>query len=221
MNNKEIQTIRMMTYFIDATSKIIEEEGVDHVTIRGVAENAGYNSATIYNYFGELSHLIYFASMKFLKKYTNAIPHYVSGGEDPLEKYLLLWECFCNYSFQEPHIYNAIFISDLGVQPADLFKEYYHIFPMDLIDLPEDFKPMIIESSLSLRERIALKKCVEAEYIKKENAEKINEMNVLIWQGMITKILNNRSMYSAEEACQITMDYIKQVTLNANQFQFN
>lgn len=41
----------MWKYFVDATAEIIEEEGVENVTIRKVADRAGYNSATIYNYF--------------------------------------------------------------------------------------------------------------------------------------------------------------------------
>ncbi len=48
-----------MTYFIDATNEIIENEGIESVTIRKVANLAGYNSATIYNYFENLDHLIF------------------------------------------------------------------------------------------------------------------------------------------------------------------
>lgn len=59
MKNKEIQMGRMWKYFVDATAEIIEEEGLENVTIRKVADKAGYNSATIYNYFSEVSHLIF------------------------------------------------------------------------------------------------------------------------------------------------------------------
>ena len=49
----------MWKYFVDATAEIIEEEGLENVTIRKVADKAGYNSATIYNYFSEISHLLF------------------------------------------------------------------------------------------------------------------------------------------------------------------
>jgi AcrR family transcriptional regulator len=220
MTNKEIQTMRIMTYFIDATVQIIEEEGIQNVTIRKVADLAGYNSATIYNYFGELSHLIFFASMKFLKPYTAELPHYMSKGKDPLERYLLLWECFCKYSFQKPQIYYAIFSSDLGIKPHKMMQEYYEIFPNDLLNLPEDLVPMVLESSISQRDRIALEKCVAAGLIKSENAEKINEMNLLVWQGMQTMLLNQRILYTAEEASKVTVNYIKQIIMNSNEFDF-
>jgi AcrR family transcriptional regulator len=221
MTNKEIQTMRVMTYFIDATAQIIEEEGIENITIRKVADLAGYNSATIYNYFGELSHLIFFASMKFLKPYTKALPEYMSHGKNPLERYLLLWECFCKFSFKNPHIYFAIFSSDLGDKPHKMMQEYYEIFPNDLLNIPEDLIPMILESNISERDRMALEKCIDAGLIKKENAAKVNEMNLLVWQGMLTQLLNHRVIYSAEEASKITMMYIEQIIRNANEFKFD
>ena len=42
---------RVMDYFINATIDIVSESGIDSVTLRSVAEKAGYNSATLYNYF--------------------------------------------------------------------------------------------------------------------------------------------------------------------------
>ena len=57
----------MMSYFIIAAQQIIQEEGIKAVTIRKVAALAGYNSATIYNYFENLENLLFFASMKYLR----------------------------------------------------------------------------------------------------------------------------------------------------------
>jgi AcrR family transcriptional regulator len=219
LEKREIQIIRMMSYFVDATAQIIEEEGIDNITIRKIADIAGYNSATIYNYFEELSHLIFFAAMRYLKKYAEALPEYMLQGKDPLEKYLLLWECFCKFSFKEPQIYHAIFTSNLGGQPQELINDYYGIFPTDLMNLPEDLKPMFLESNLSRRGRIALERCIEAGYIKEEHAEDIVEMATLTWQGMHIMLLNNRRNYSVEEATEITMKYIRQIVTNANQFK--
>jgi AcrR family transcriptional regulator len=210
----------MMSYFIDATAQIIEEEGIENITIRKIGDLAGYNSATIYNYFGELSHLIFFASMKFMKKYTDALPEYMSRGNNSLEKYLLLWQCFCEYSFKEPQIYHAVFSANLGSQPEELMKEYYDIFPTDLDNLPQDLKPMVLESRLSQRDKIAMGKCVNEGYIKSENADKINEMNLLVWQGMHTMLLNQRVSYTDKEASEITMKYIREIIYNANEFNF-
>lgn len=215
LDKKEIQRTRIMRYFIDATVQIMKEEGIEHVTIRKVADIAGYNSATIYNYFQELSHLIFFAGMTFLKKYTDALPEYMAKGENSLEKYLLTWECFCKYSFAEPKIYSAIFSSNLGAQPEELLQNYYTIFPMDIIELPEEFLPMVLESNLSKRGRVALEKSVKEGLIKEEHAEELNEMAVLMWQGMLTLLLNNRRTYTPEEAVEKTMKYIRKIAYSA------
>lgn len=221
MDNKAIQTLRMMGYFIEATVQIIDEEGIENVTIRKVSDLAGYNSATIYNYFSELSHLVFYASLRILKKYTDALPTYMAKGNNPLERYLLLWECFCQYSFSEPQIYHAIFSSDVGGGSKELMDEYYDQFPDDLDNLPPDLKPIFQEFNLDNRDRIAMEKCVQAGYIKEANAKHIHEMTRLIWQGMLTLVLNRRYDYSGEEATEITMKYVKEIVENANTFSFN
>ncbi|WP_209121884.1 TetR/AcrR family transcriptional regulator [Alkalihalobacillus sp. BA299] len=211
--NKEIQTIRMMVYFIDATSEIIKNEGMDKITIRKIADLAGFNSATIYNYFEELSHLIFFASMRYVKKYIDALPEYLDLATNPLEKYFKIWECFCKHSFEDPQIYYAVFSSNLGCPPEKLLKEYYGMFPTDLVEVPESLKNMLKEPNLAKRDRIALDECVQNGYIKEEDAIRLSEMHFLIWQGMLNMMLNKRVDYSIEEATNITMSHIRQ-TLN-------
>lgn len=213
--NKEIQTVRMMSYFIDATAKIIEKEGIDNVTIRKVADIAGYNSATIYNYFEDLSHLIFFASMKFVKKYTDALPEYLSKAKTPLERYFLIWECFCKHSFASPQIYYAVFSSDLGIHPKKLSK-YYEFYPTDLSEAPEDLRNMLLESNLSRRTRIALEQCIKEGYIKESNANQIAEAHYILWQGILTMFINHRSINTVEEATEMTMKHIRHTIVLVN-----
>lgn len=206
--NKEIQSIRMMSYFIEATAKIIEDEGIDHVTIRKVADIAGYNSATIYNYFEDLSHLVFFASMKFLKEYTDSLPKYLSKAKTPLEKYFLTWESFCKYSFASPQIYYAIFSSDLGVHPEKM-SEYYDFFPNDLLGVPEEFRSMALETNLSKRTRIALEQCIKEGVITESDADRMADTHYLIWQGALTLFINNRSANTVQEITEMTLKHIR------------
>ena len=52
--------------FINAAAEIMEEEGVESLTLRKVSGRAGYNSATLYNYFNDLEHLVACASVRWL-----------------------------------------------------------------------------------------------------------------------------------------------------------
>jgi AcrR family transcriptional regulator len=215
LDNKGKQMQRMWQYFVDATVEIIEEEGVQNVTIRKIADKAGYNSATIYNYFQEVSHVIFFAALRYLQKYLDALPQYMSKGKDSLERYLLSWELFCIHSFREPEIYNAIFLANLGDRPEELLEHYYSVYQADLIDeLPDDVKKILVEYNLSKRSRAELEKSVEQGLIHKEDVHKINVITVTIWQGMLTTILNKRRNDSPEEAAKITTDIIKEVVNN-------
>ena len=40
-----------MIYFIEAARQLMSSDGIQALSIRGIAEIAGYNSATLYNYF--------------------------------------------------------------------------------------------------------------------------------------------------------------------------
>lgn len=212
--NKDIQTKRIMNYFISATAEIIEKEGFDKVTIRKIANKAGYNSATIYNYFEDLSHLIFFASMSMVKKYTDALPGYLEKAKTPLEKYFLIWECFCKYSFESPQIYYAVFSSNLGTHPINMHK-YYEYSPSDIVQILEsddDIRLMLLESDKSKRTLISLDECVREGYIQGVEAEKLADIHSLIWHGMLTLFINNRTTYTVDQAAEVTLNHIRNTT---------
>ncbi|MDR1061462.1 MAG: TetR/AcrR family transcriptional regulator, partial [Clostridiales bacterium] len=74
---------RTVLYFIDAARDIIKKEGTKAATIRSVADLAGYTSATLYNYFDNLNHIIALATMNYLDAYAGETPKAVSGLKSP------------------------------------------------------------------------------------------------------------------------------------------
>ncbi|KAA9017001.1 TetR/AcrR family transcriptional regulator [Niallia endozanthoxylica] len=215
MSRKKIQMNRMWKYFVDATAQIIEEEGVENVTIRKIADIAGYTSSTIYNYFEELSHLIFFASMRYLNEYIKELSFYMTTGKNTIEKYILSWECFCKHSFNNPQIYNAIFNADLGSKPEELLARYFEVYQDDLTGLSEEVKPLIFEHNITKRSKAVLQKAVEEGYLDNEESEDIVNMTILIWRGMLTTFLNNRRDCNPEDAAAETMRYVRKITMSA------
>jgi len=215
MSRKKVQMNRMWKYFVDATAQIIEEEGVENVTIRKIADIAGYTSSTIYNYFEELSHLIFFASMRYLNEYIKELSFYMTTGKNTIEKYLLSWECFCNHSFNNPQIYNAIFNADLGSKPEELLARYFEVYQDDLTGLSEEVKPLIFEHNITKRSKAVLQRAVEEGYLDNEESEDIVNMTILIWRGMLTTFLNNRRDRNPEDAAAETMRYVRKITMSA------
>ncbi len=51
--------IRTKMYFIEAAKDMIESQGVESVSVRNIAESAGYSYPTLYNYFHDLSELLW------------------------------------------------------------------------------------------------------------------------------------------------------------------
>lgn len=214
MSRREIQITRMLEHFIGATVKIIEEEGIEHVTARKVADLAGYTSSTIYNYFDELSHLVFFASLRFLDDYIQELSGYIEKANGPIDKYLSTWECFCKHSFNNPQIYNIIFISNLGAEPNELLKKYYSVYQNDLLKLPEEIKMLVLENDLSKRSKAMIQQAIDDGQLSDKNVDSINDITILLWKGMLTTILNNRLSYSPEKATEVTMHYICEVMNN-------
>ena len=202
---------RMWTYFIDATEELIKTEGIQQVTIRNVAEKAGYNSATIYNYFSEFSHLLFFASFKFLSPYLSKVIKEMEKQKDPVQKYIVAWECYSEHSFSNPDIFNAVFLMDLGDHPENMLDRYYELYPPDLLDIPEELHPLLLDRNITSRGRVALSGIVSAGLLSEESAEELNELTNLVWQGMFSNLLNNRAHYSPEEAHKRTMKYVTKI----------
>ncbi|SFJ42116.1 TetR/AcrR family transcriptional regulator [Brevibacillus centrosporus] len=209
----EKQINRMFKYFVEATIKIIEEEGIQNVTARKVGDVAGFNGSALYRYFDELSHLVFFGCIKFIQAYFLDVQDYISKGNNSVEKYLLSWECFCEHSFKQPDIYHAFYVADLGKDPHEMLKKYFSHYQTDLIGIPEDILPSLLDPSLTNRSKAILQKAVDEGLLKSDFVEEINEINVLIWKGMLTTFINNRSIYTEEEAVERAMHHIRMTTL--------
>ena len=211
MDKKKLQKGRMWKYFVEAATEIIEEEGARAVTIRKVADRAGYNSATIYNYFDEFSHLLFFASMRLMKEYTVEVTRRMNDKTYALDQYMTAWECFCEYSFQQPDIFHSVFIRDLGDNPDHLLEKYYEFYPADLVGVPEEIRMSLLEQNVVKRGNPILKRAVEQGSLDLEKTESLNEVTILIWQGMLMNFLNNRIDVTPEEAARRTMFYVKEI----------
>lgn len=209
----DIKKERTLKIFINAAAQIIEEEGIEAVTIRKVAAIAGYNSATIYNYFDNSNQLISFASIRFISThYLQELPNYINQANNSLERFLLIWECFCKYCFKHPKLYYAVFTENIGDQPNNLISNYYSLFPYELKEFPQELTPMIKESNFVKRCQISLEPCIEEGFFTKQEATEINEIIRLLYQGMLSLFINNRVDYSAEEATTKIMKHIREIT---------
>lgn len=208
-NKKDMRRNIRKSYFINAAAKIIEDEGIDAITVRKIADIAGYNSSTLYNYFENLEHLTFLAAMKFIKDYTYNLPKYIDSAKNSLERYIKIWECFCHHSFLKPKIYYALFYSKHHFAVEDPIKEFYSIYPEELGEPPNKLKNMLYKHDIFERGITILTPCVEEGFINQNELTELNDVHILIYQGMVSRIINKQIDYSLEEAEQVTMKYLK------------
>lgn len=211
---KEIQTARMWRYFLDAASELIKDKSLHEITIREIADKAGFTSSTVYNYFKDLSHLKFFAVMRFTKSYVQDLPSYMEQGNNTVEKWLYSWECFCKHSFELPEIYELLYIENLGTNPEKMVQYYYEVYENEFIDLSDDMQDILMNHNIAKRSSLYIQSAVEEGFIKQENIQYLAGTTMLIWTGMITTVLNLRKQYSKEEAIERTMNYIEKTILN-------
>ncbi|RKD23699.1 transcriptional regulator, TetR family [Caminicella sporogenes DSM 14501] len=214
MDKKQIQKKRMMAYFIQAANKIIEEEGIEAVTIRKVADLAGYNSATIYNYFENLDHLIFFTCMKYLREYVLSLPQNFNKMKNSIDKYLAIWKAFCYHSFKNPKIYYRIFFNKYSNSLDDTIKLYYEIFPEELGKQSYDLLPMLLGQNIYDRNMYILESCFLDENLTKKDIEEINEIHILLYQAMLLRIINEQIDFTIEEAINRILLYMKRIMLS-------
>lgn len=211
---KEIQTARMWRYFLDAASELIKEKELHQITIREIADRAGYTSSTVYNYFRDLSHLKFFAVMRYTNRYIKDLPLYMERGNNTVEKWLHGWECFCKHSFDLPEIYSLLYIENLGTIPEELMQNYYQVYANELIDLSDEVLSIVTHHNIATRSSLYIQKAIEEGFIKEDDIEYIADTTMLIWTGMLTNMLNLRNKYSKEEATKRTMFYIYKSIIN-------
>lgn len=162
---------------------------------------------TIYNHFENLDHLIFFGALINIKDYALALNSYLVNTENAMDRFLKVWECFCNYAYLKPEIYNAIFFPKLSKNIEEYISEFYTLFPDNLGIHHDTISTMLLKGNIRDRGMTTVMDCVNEGFIEPHNADKLNDMTLLIFEGMLKKVL--KGAIDFEDAKNKTMDYIK------------
>lgn len=191
-DKKLIQKKRIIKYFIEAVRQIQEVEGLNSVTIRKVADIAGYNSATLYNYFENLDHLLLFASMDYFREYVNELPQCLKGVEDPVERYVEIAQCFYRNAFLSPQNFYSIFFAKVSNSLNDYISEYYELFPIDVSEMDHDVREIAREKDLFYRESISMKKCIKEGFFTQEDGSELNSIMVYVFESFLYRVIHDQ-----------------------------
>lgn len=163
---------RIMVKFIEVTRELIQTEGVDGLSIRKIANEAGYNSATLYNYFQNLEHLTLFGSVCYLRDYVMALSNVLTPDMNSLERFGAIYRCFNSFAFRYPDIFHNLFYGRYSDMLEDVLQTYYYeLFPEELTGLDERLRGMLISGSMRVRDSFIMEEMVRDGFVAPEKAE--------------------------------------------------
>ena len=194
MDKLDIKKRRVMMYFIEATQDLILNEGIENLSIKKIADKAGYNTATIYNYFEDLEELILYSSVDYLKIYLKDLRDEISSDMKAIEIYETIYKVFVHHSFEKPEIFHTLFFGKYSYKLEKIIKKYYEIFPDDITGQNDITKSVLVEGNIPV-----IKQMIKEGSILEEEAPYIMETIVRVHQSYLENILQQREQISLEE----------------------
>ena len=192
--------------YIEITSEILQQEGIESVTIRKVAERAGCTSAVLYKHFENKEHLIMLASVRFLEPYIIEFIK-LSAREDlsSIQIDLLLWKCFIDEAFRNKPYYELMFFSDHRDMLEDCVYEYYQMFPEVQRRFDGFSASIIFSNNLQERELLRLRRAAHAGVLSLEDAALLSRLTVAVFNGIFTQYsgitMTDSQIRSAADEC--------------------
>lgn len=174
MTKNTIQEKRMRGYFIQAAKEILRGEGLRAVSVRNIAERAGYSYATLYNYFDDLNELIFECITDFKEECTDFVKERTKNSERGLTKINDIVIAYANFFVQHPGIFELFYIE----KPTDIAKKQP---TLDLI--------------YSLLDKLCLEEwvyCIQNDIKKMDEAERMKSEIRFLVPGMLLLYLNRR-----------------------------
>lgn len=199
MDKLDIKKRRVMMYFIEATQELILNEGIENLSIKKIADTAGYNTATIYNYFEDLEELILYSSIDYLKIYLKDLRNRINSDMKAIEMYETIYKVFVHHSFENPEIFHTLFFGKYSYKLEKIIKKYYEIFPDEITGQTDITKSVLTEANIHNRDIPIIKQMIKEGSILEDEAAYIMEAIVRIHQSYLENILQQREKISLEE----------------------
>ncbi len=195
--------------FITEAIKIMKADPNYKLSARSVAEAAGFNAGSIYNYFDGMDHLENTASIYFTEDYALDLSRAAKKADTGLEVYIVMWEIFLKHAFKKPFIFYNVFYSAIAqTDKHNLFKEYYEMFPDKYPHNNSLIELMLNLDKTQNRGKFVLDKCVEEGSIKLEHLEYINHIHIGYTKMVLNDIVKSDLYRPSKKLYHQTLIYI-------------
>lgn len=110
MRNKHLNEKRMRDYFIEAVKEILKGEGIDSMSLRNIADEAGNSSSTLYNYHKDVSDVINESINKFAEECQEYVEEKTRNLPDGPDKLKAIIKSYVGCFLENPSIFNIFFL---------------------------------------------------------------------------------------------------------------
>lgn len=169
--------------YISAAINIIKKEGIESVSIRKIASKLNYSSASMYRYFKNLDELLFYAQIDELTDYIVAISAAEKYWKNGWEMHFGIWRAYAREAFRHPHAFNSLFYNRIDLGLGDALKEYYEMFPEEIIKVSPLIKSMLEIAGYYERDYIICENLVREGKLHKEHAKKFNNIICNLFLG--------------------------------------
>lgn len=123
MSNKELQRKRMEGYFIEAAKKLSYTCQRHELSVRRIAEEAGYSYATLYNYFRNADHLLWYLIINIFDDISGLLENIMISSLNGKGKLYEAAKSYVDYFFDNPNAFSLLFVSPPGTPPEDVMNK--------------------------------------------------------------------------------------------------
>lgn len=180
-----IKQKRVMIYFISATKKLIEQEGLENLTVRKIASSAGYNSATLYNYFQDMEELVVFASIGYLKDYISELERALTPELNARQRYRTIYEVFSKACFSRPELFYGLFYGKYKTRLKSVISVYYDLFPDELGHHKGEVLQMLTQGEIMERDNSIMPSLIAEHFVLPQNAVQTVSLMTRMFQSYL------------------------------------
>ena len=110
MDKKQLQEERVRGYFIQAAKELLKGEGLRSISVRNIADRAGYSYATLYNYFADVKDLIFLCVREFQEECREFVGTESDKSARGKEKIKAMTKAYMKYFIQYPGTFELFFL---------------------------------------------------------------------------------------------------------------
>jgi AcrR family transcriptional regulator len=137
-DKKQLKANRMKSYFVAAAKAIIETQGVENLSVRQVADQAGYSYATIYNYYKDVDSLLWEVKKSFSVDLMHSIAETMEN--DAGSDIRSAFQAYVAFFMEKPNLFRFFFqwpIAAESEHAQEALKTFGRIFSTSSASFPD------------------------------------------------------------------------------------